>query len=99
MISCAWSPFALAQQDQSSNKPQKVMRVHGASLRTGIVLDGGVDCADAKVEVLLKNGEATLTIKEIESGRGYSSKFDGRTIELIFANKACRISLTVSPAK
>lgn len=79
------------------------MRVYGekeiASSRTGIVLDGGVDCVDAKVEVLLKNSEATLTLKEIESGRGYSSKFKGRTIEWIFGNKACRISLMVSPAK
>ena len=97
---------ALAQ-DLTGARPdsEKKFRVFAEGRRQILlasILPPSRDCVDGKFEVTVRNGEAALSMKEVELGpapnavKGYSGK--GKA-EYILGTGNCRVSIRVVPAE
>lgn len=68
----------------------------GSSYTTHRFAGAGPDCYDATIEVKLRDGSLTWSLKELETSTG-PGKFQGKIIEkrmtLLFGRDQCRIAL------
>jgi len=92
-------------QDRAEARPdaEKKFRIFGEKDRLvfpASILPPSRDCVDAKIEVTVRNGVATFSLKEIETVPEALKWHSGQgKVEFILGTGNCRISIRAVPAE